>query len=279
MRQGRRYGGLKSDELFDEMNREGRPFLIRIAQNRKTVDKQKTLDEIKKKECAGTVKVVIPRNSQKKTKAREAELQVRYASFEVKRPEHLNKNKNLQPSQKINVIYIKEEQKDKSIEPIEWFLMTNEKVDSFESAYEKACWYMQRWKIEQFHYVLKSGCKVEKRQERSMDKTTTLILMYSIIATFIMNITYMARINPDLPCSDFFEEEEWRVLYCAANKTKEAPEVPYTIKEAITYLSWLGGPKRAPSDGPPGLKVIWIGLNKLYTLLACRQLLWFSGSG
>ena len=48
---------------------------------------------------------------------------------------------------------------------------------------------MQRWKIEQFHYVLKSGCAVEKLQERRMDKTTVLVLMYSIIATFIMNIT------------------------------------------------------------------------------------------
>ena len=39
---------------------------------------------------------------------------------------------------------------------------------------------MQRWKIEQFHYVLKSGCAVEKLQERRMDKTTVLVLMYSI---------------------------------------------------------------------------------------------------
>jgi len=58
---------------------------------------------------------------------------------------------------------------------------------------------MQRWKIEQFHYVLKSGCAVEKLQERRMDKTTVLVLMYSVIATFIMNITYIARINPHFP--------------------------------------------------------------------------------
>jgi hypothetical protein len=36
---------------------------------------------------------------------------------------------------------------------------------------------MQRWKIERFHYVLKSGCAIEKLQERSIDKTATLILM------------------------------------------------------------------------------------------------------
>jgi hypothetical protein len=38
-------------------------------------------------------------------------------------------------------------------------------------------------------------------------------------------------------------------------------------------LGWLGGPKRAPSDGPPGVKTIWIGLMKLYILLAYREYL------
>jgi hypothetical protein len=45
------------------------------------------------------------------------------------------------------------------------------------------------------------------------------------------------------------------------------------IKEAVDYLGWLGGPKRAPSDGPPGVKTIWIGLMKLHILLAYREYL------
>jgi hypothetical protein len=35
----------------------------------------------------------------------------------------------------------------------------------------------------------------------------------------------------------------------------------------------LGGPKRAPSDGPPGVKTIWLGLMKLYILLTYREYL------
>jgi hypothetical protein len=58
-----------------------------------------------------------------------------------------------------------------------------------------------------------------------------------------------------------------------ANKTKEAPKTPYSMKEAIDYLGWLGGPKRSPNDGPPGVKTIWIGFMKLYTLLAYREYL------
>jgi hypothetical protein len=69
--------------------------------------------------------------------------------------------------------------------------------------------------------VLKGGCTIEKLKERSMEKTKILVKMYSVIAVFIMNLTYRARFNPDLPCTILFEEDEWKLLYCAANKTKK----------------------------------------------------------
>jgi hypothetical protein len=132
---------------------------------------------------------------------------------------------------------------------------------------------MQRWKIERFHYVIKSGCTIEQLPERSIDKTTVLILMYSIIAVMILNMTYAGRLTPEQPCSLVLGEEEWKLLYCATNKTRKEPKKPYRIKEAVDYLGRLGGPKRASSDGPPGVKTIWIGLMKLYILLAYREYL------
>jgi hypothetical protein len=176
--------------------------------------------------------------------------------------------KRLKTSHEVNVIYVREEQQDKAAEPLEWFLMTNEPA---KAAYEKAVWYTRRWKTEQIHYVLKSGCAVENLQERGMEKTATLVLTYSIIAVMIMNITYIDRIHPQLPCTVRFEEDEWKVLYCTANKTRKSPRKPYTIAPAIIYLGWLGGPKRAPGDGPPGVKTIWIGLDKLNTLLTYKE--------
>jgi hypothetical protein len=110
-----------------------------------------------------------------------------------------------------------------------------------------------------------------------MEKMKALILMYSVIAVFIMNLTYMARIHPELPCTVLFEDDEWKLLYCAAHRTKGVPDKPYTIKEAADYVGRLRGPKRAPSDGPPGVKTIWTGLQKLYTLLDYRELFDFMG--
>jgi hypothetical protein len=57
----------------------------------------------------------------------------------------------------------------------------------------------------------------------------------------------------------------------------QPPEKPYTIAEAVKYVGWLGGPKTAPGDGPPGVKTILKGLQKLYTLLDYRDLFDFVG--
>jgi hypothetical protein len=258
-------------ELFDAAETEGQLFLIRAAQNRMTADSLKILDEVRKKHCMGKAGITIPRDSRKNIEERDGILQIRYGYFEIKRPHILNKNKALKDSIGVWVIYAKEENPPKGEGPIEWFLMTNEPIESVGAAYERVCYYTQRWKIERFHYVLKSGCAVEKLQERSIDKTTVLVLMYSVIAVVIMNMTYIARIYPEAPCTIFFEEEEWKALYCTGNKSKKAPKKPYSMQEAVTYLGRLGGPKRAPSDGPPGLKTVWIGLSTLNTLLAYRE--------
>jgi hypothetical protein len=149
----------------------------------------------------------------------------------------LNKVKTLPEAVDLYVIYVKEEKPGPGKEPIEWFLATSEPVHSVEDAYEYVGYYMQRWKwkIEQFHYVLKNGCGIEKLQERSIEKTTTLILMYSIIAGKILNMTYAGRLTPSLPCSLLLGEEEWELLYCVANKVKKEPKKSYSMKEAVDY--------------------------------------------
>ncbi|MDR2741519.1 MAG: hypothetical protein LBB98_05110 [Treponema sp.] len=146
-------------------------------------------------------------------KERDIILQVRSAPYEIKRLAIKDKNKGLLPSVTVKVIYVKEECPPKGIEGIEWFLMTNGEVESLEAACEMVGYYIQRWKIERFHYVLKSGCKIEKLQEREIGRMKGLILMYSVIAVFIMNLIYIARVQPELPSTILFEEEEWKTLY------------------------------------------------------------------
>jgi hypothetical protein len=254
-------------EFFEKASREDKLFVVRIVQNRTTISGEKIIEDIKSSSPIGSMEVKIPRNSQKKQAAREAVLEIRAKSFEVKRPARRNKDKHLSKSVTMSVIYLSESNPAEGAEPIEWLLATNESVTTPQDAIKIAEYYVQRWKIERFHYIMKSGCQIEKIQQRSVDKIITVLLMYSIISIKILNMMYLARISPELPCNIIFGEDEWKILYCMANKTQIPPSEPYTIAEAVLYVAKLAGWGGAKSDGTPGLKVIWLGISKLYFLL------------
>ena len=57
---------------------------------------------------------------------------------------------------------------------------------------------------------------------------------------------------------------EWKFLYRIGKKTKIPPKEPYPLSEAVRYLAEPGSYRRAPSDGPPGLKSVWQGLFRLF---------------
>jgi hypothetical protein len=143
--------------LFVKAHLLDEPVLIRIVQNRMTAEDERILDEIRRKRCQGRVEVTLPRDSRSSIPEREAVLEMRYASYSVKRPHILNPVKTLPECIAMQVIYVKEEKSPKGKEPIEWFLTTSEPGNSFKEAYEHIGYYMQRWKIERFHYVFKSG--------------------------------------------------------------------------------------------------------------------------
>ena len=50
-----------------------------------------------------------------------------------------------------------------------------------ESAIEKLEWYAQRWKIETFHKILKSGCRAEDAKLRTAERLTNLIAVFCIL--------------------------------------------------------------------------------------------------
>jgi hypothetical protein len=258
-------------ELYALADRVGESFVIRATHDRIDTESAHIVDVVKNSAVIGKVKAVIGANHKTKSKEREVAFEIRYKSFKVKKAKKLYREKDLPPFLELNLIGVIEENAPDGIEPIEWLLMTNLELDTIEDAVRVIDFYRQRWKIERFHFVLKSGCEIEKIQQRSIDGIELVLLMYSIIAIHIMMLTYTARTAPDTPCDLIFTDDEWKTLYRAANYTREAPNQPYSIALAVRYIAKLGGFVGAKSDGEPGLKVIWIGLNKLFILIAYRE--------
>ena len=202
----------------------------------------------------GYATIEVPRDSRKNRKKRTARMEVRSITVRISKA---------QKSVPINIVHIVETGNDK--DPIEWFLTTNMPVETAKDVMLVVEYYVHRWKIERFHYVLKSGCKVEEIQQRSYERILPVILLCSMIANFILAMTYLSRVVPDIPCDFVFEEDEWKLLYRFVKRTKIPPDKPYSLAEAIAFLGELGVGKRAPSDGDYGVKAVWLGLKAFYS--------------
>ena len=250
-------------ELYAEAAELETDFVIRVIHDRLSDTNEKIVSKIRNKKSAGTVKVNIPRDSRSGKPAREAEMEVAYCQVNVIKPTNVTTD-NLPEKLSINLVRINELNPPDGCDAIEWILATSLPINTIMEAMTIVEYYIQRWKIERFHFVLKSGVGAEKIQQRTFERIKPVLLIYSVIAMFIMSVTYLGRLSPDSPCNLLLDEDEWKILYRVVHKTKFPPDSPYTMAEAVSYLGQLGGYKRSPSDGPPGLQTIWKGLFALY---------------
>ncbi len=258
-------------ELFAKAQLEGISYLCRRVQNRTIINNNdeelainKYLDSLP---VAGKILIEVPRDSHTKREARTASVEIKFGTAPVKKPANLKKTETMPMSVEVSLVSAKEINAPDGEEPICWQLITNDKVESFEDAVTCVKRYTQRWKVEVFHHVLKSGCAIEKLQESTTEKLIKLIAIYSVIALQIMILTYLGRTNPDGSCEIFFEAGEWKILYKVVKKTKSVPEDPPSIREAVFMIARLGGFLGRRSDGDPGVVTIWRGLTKLYTII------------
>lgn len=253
-------------DLFHKAEQLKQHFLIRSGQNRKIVEENKFLvAQIENTPSAGIATVSIPKNPAKDIDSREARLSIKFCPVTVKPPEKRRNDKSLSDL-RLHAILAEEVDAAKGIEPIRWLLLTNLKINTLEEAFEKVQWYKQRWKIERFHFVLKSGCKVEELLLETYERLLNCIALYSVIAWRILWITYQSRETPEASCELCLEEHEWQALYCSAHNTNKPPIKPPTLSDAVLLIAKLGGFLARKSDGYPGVIVIWRGMQRLVDL-------------
>ncbi len=83
------------------------------------------------------------------------------------------------------MILSEEENPHPGVNPISWLLLTSLDISSFESAITCGRWYSYRWLIERYHFVLKSGCGLEKLQLETGRRIEMALATYSIVAKAI----------------------------------------------------------------------------------------------
>lgn len=203
-------------DLFSLERSENSHLLIRGTHNRKVDHCAKYLHQaIRQIEPCGTLTVEVKRSPEHS--ARKATLSLRFTTLEIQVPLHHIRRSQLEPV-KLQVILADEENPPTGVSRISWLLLTSLEVNNFDDAERCVRWYTYRWLIERYHYVLKSGCGIEKLQLETARRIHMALATFSIVAWRLLWLTYEARFNPDTPCDTVLEACEWQSLCATINK-------------------------------------------------------------
>lgn len=145
---------------------------------------------------------------------RNATVAVRYQEIEL-RPGAYQKDK---APIKLTVVHVQETTQPKDDDPVEWFLLTTCDVSTPEQAQQILRWYCLRWRIEDWHRVLKSGCNIEKLQHKTAERLKRSIAINLVIAWRIMLLTLLGRECPQLAAEVLFCDIEIQLLKAYASK-------------------------------------------------------------
>lgn len=258
-------GDRESDiyELFEQAHKDpdGPKLLVRAEKSRnRKVGQEFLWDFMARQQVAGALQIHVPRNSSRK--ARDTWIDVRFSRVQLKPPARCPSEAPID----VWAVYVTEQICDEAVKtPIEWMLLTTVKVESFQDATKRVEWYSGRWGIEVYHRTLKSGCRIKDRQLATVDRLEACLGIDMVVAWRIYHLTMLGRETPEMPCTVFFKDIEWKALCCYVNKTPIAPEEPPTLREAINMVGSMGGHLGRKSDGFPGTQTLWRGLQRLDT--------------
>lgn len=213
----------------------------------------------------GQIELQLPRTP--KRKARVAQVQIRYAAVELRPPK---RKPGLGPV-KLWAVTVVEVGTPAEQEPVTWLLLTTVEVGSLEQALEVVEWYTLRFQIEVYHRTLKTGCKIEERQLGNATRIEACLAIDMVVAWRIVHLTKLGREVPEVPCTVFFEEAQWKALVAFVTEDPRPPEQPPTLREAVRMMAMnLGGFLGRKRDGEPGAETIWRGLQRLDDITVMR---------
>ncbi len=166
-------------------------------------------------------------------------------------------------------VYAVEIDPPEGCEPVEWMILTSEPVTNGEQAQTILRWYTYRWRIEEYHKILKSGCKAESYR-LSGDSMQVLLGFLTNIAAQLLKMTYVHRTKPDAPASSILNQVQIEVL--AAKFGKSVTAVDLTVAWAIQAVARLGGYLSHRRKSNIGITVLWRGFLELQSLCEGWQL-------
>lgn len=252
-----------SYECLDEMVEQGFDFIVRAADARGfTEEGQALFASIAQQRVQQRFTLTLKRRPDRE--ARDAELELRLGQVTLKRPQRVTARDE---TLTVFVVDVFEPHPPAGEEAVHWVLLTSLPVLTVEQAQQIVLWYSYRWLVERFHFVLKSGCKLEESQLRQESGLERLLAVYSGVAWKLLWLTYQARQTPQIACTLALQPTEWQALYAFIHRTQTIPNTPPSLRQAVRWIGQLGGFLARNGDGEPGVKVLWRGWTRLQDIV------------
>lgn len=224
--------------------------LVRARHDRRLAQEHKGLwDFIASQPVAGQGEIIVPRKPG--VASHPITLELRFGAVEIRKK-----------SSALKLWIVEARQSGVSAnKAICWRLLTNQPVNDLAGALEKVAWYRQRWRIEEFHRVLKTGSQAQARQLETVARLKNVLAVDMIIAWRVLELTRLSRQRPDLPATELLTEDELKVL--GAMYPAFAGRRSLQLREAVRAIAQWGGFLARKSDGEPGPMTLWLGLLRL----------------
>ena len=150
---------------------------------------------------------------------------------------------------------------------LEWLLITNLPIQNEADAVKIVNIYKQRWLIEDYHKVVKTGFRIEDNQLKQASRILALFGMIGVIATKLLAIREHCRVFPTTPV----EKKIPKILIILVERYLQVKIK--TVREFWHALARMGGFIGRKSDGEPGWQTIWKGYKRLQDMLLGANLL------
>lgn len=260
----------------------GADFTIRANGTRKVVVGGRRVDlrgQLKKLAPLVTHRVPV-RSKETGRIEREATLAVRAAKVTVVLRDHLTGVRGRQP---LTAVWARETGAPRGARAVEWLLYTTVPVPDAAAALDCLVRYGYRWRVEDFHRMLKSGGgQIEDTQLRSENAVQKWATLHAMVAARAQDLRDASRSTPDSPASSHLSPAEIEALVLLKTDEKRQNEVitaeGLSLVTAVRWIADLGGfTATGRSKTPPGAIVIARGLERVLEMVNIVRLLRASG--
>jgi hypothetical protein len=236
-------------------------WLVRAQHNRNLPDGEKLWTHTCEGKALGEIVFTMPARDDKKARQVRQQLWTKRVKIPAGKTDTIE----------ITCIIAREVNAPSGVKPVEWRLLSNRCVPKLEDVVELIDWYRARWEIEMFFNVLKNGCNVEALQLSGIERLERALALFTVVAWRIAHLMRLGRVCPDMDAALFFHADEIRGAYLLTKKKR--PTKPPTINQVLRIVAQLGGFLGRKGDGEPGVKTIWIGLQRVMDSAATIQAL------